>query len=166
MTLKAINAASEYFQKGEKVVKVPYGVTAGDAYGVEVLKPLWVEEVNDYVYLVVEGDVKNGKWVGLKHEGTPAIKALTIKQLRNSYTHKWTPGTDVKPGDILVDQDNVLFLVASLDVVWNLSRGTKTTLARWEAAEGGNRKFTQKKSASGKSFNEIIGVTDKWFSQY
>ncbi|AWN05163.1 hypothetical protein SEA_VORVOLAKOS_83 [Streptomyces phage Vorvolakos] len=163
MTLNA-TSSSEYYSVGDKVVKTSYG----DTYGVHVLKKVYVEEANDYLYLVQEGDVKAGKWVGLKYENGPVIKALTIKQLRNGYTHKWTPGIDVKPGDILVDQDNVLFLVASTDVVWNLSKGTKTTLAKWEASgtDYGNRKFTRKTTASGHNFSSVVELKDLWSNRF
>lgn len=161
--LKAIDKTYESFNVGDKVVKTSYG----DTYGVAVLKKVYVEEAGDYLYIVQEGDVKDGKWVGLKYDSAPALKAVTLTKLRK-YTSKWTPGIDVKAGDILVDQDGVLFLVASLDVVWNLTKGTKTTLAKWEASgtDYGNRKFTKKTTASGHAFSSVVELKDIWSNRF
>jgi hypothetical protein len=161
--LKAIDKSYESFYVGDIVVKTSYG----DHYGVTVLKKVYVEQAGDYLYIVQEGDIKDGKWVGLKYESGPVLKSLTVKQLR-AYTSKWTPGIDVKAGDILVDQDGVLFLVASLDVVWNLTKGTKTTLAKWEASgtEYGNRKFTRKTTASGHNFSSVVELKDLWSNRF
>lgn len=159
MTLKAIDKQYESFSTGDKVVNV----AGNDIYGVEVIQVTWVPEIGEYLYIVAEGDVKNGKWVRLTKSGTGtlALKARTVEQLRK-YNNKWTPGSDFKPGDVLKDQDGVMYFVASSESIWNLTKGTKTTLARWQATgtNYGGRKFTLQTTASGNAFSSFLEVKD------
>jgi len=163
MTLKAIDKQYESFYVGDIVVHNGYG----SPYGVKLLKKVYLDTTGDYHYVVEEGDVVSNKWVTSKSGGQSILALKTVKNLRN-YESKWSPGEEYKPGDILKDQDGVLYLVASSDVVWNLSKGTKTTQAKWEAAgtDYGNRKFTRQTTASGHNFSSVVDLKDKWSNRF
>lgn len=163
MALKALDKTYESFNTGDVVVHDGYGAP----YGVRVLKKVYLDTTGDYHFVCAEGDVQSGKWKDAKSGGEVILSLHTAKSLRG-YQSKWTPGIDVKPGDVLKDQDNVLYLVVTLDVVWNLSKGTKTTLAKWEASgtSYGGRKFTKQTTASGDTFSKAIEVKDLWSNRF
>jgi hypothetical protein len=163
MALKALDKSYENFNVGDVVVHNGYGAP----YGVRVLKKVYLDTTGDYHFVCAEGDVNGGKWTDAKSGGDVILSLHTAKTLRK-YESKWTPGIDVKAGDVLKDQDGVLFLVASLDVVWNLSKGTKTTLAKWEGGgtSYGSRKFTKLTTASGDDFSKAIEVKDLWSNRF
>lgn len=162
----AIDKSYESFYQGDIVVYESYGST----YGVKVLKKVYVEEVGDYRLVVQPGMIKNGTWKGdVSGSKKEAVLYLyTFKDVRDGYSHKWTPGETCKPGDILKDQDNVLYLVASAEVVWNLSKGTKTTQDKWEASgtDYGNRKFTRQTTASGNDYSSVVELKDTWNNRF
>ncbi|WAB09324.1 hypothetical protein SEA_STELLA_84 [Streptomyces phage Stella] len=163
MALKALDKTYENFETGDKVVHDGYGAP----YGVRILKKIYLDTTGDYHFVCAEGDVVSGKWKDAQSGGEIILSLHTAKTLRK-YQSKWTPGIQVAAGDVLKDQDGVLFLVASLDVVWNLSKGTKTTLAKWEAAgtDYGNRKFTKQTTASGHEFSSVVELKDKWSNRF
>lgn len=156
MALKALDKMYESFVVGDIVVNSSFG----DTYGVKLLKKVYIEETNEYHFICSEGDVRDDKFVESKSSGGPILSAHTAKTLRG-YGYKWTPGETYKSGDILKDQDNVLFLVAG-DKVWNLTKGTQTTQARWESSgtSYGARKFTKVRTAGGDDFSTVVKVED------
>lgn len=159
MALKALDKTFENFAVGDVVVHSGYG----DAYGVRIVKKVFLDLTGEYHFIGLDGDVKGGKWVDSKSGGSLIPVIYTAKDLR-SYSHKWTPGETFEAGDILKDQDGTFYLVASEANVWNLSKGTKTTIAKWEASGTtfGGRKFTRVKTASGQPFTEAIEIKDLW----
>lgn len=161
MTLKKLDKANESFAVGDVVVHNTYG----DVYGVELLKEVYVDETNEYHFIVRSTEIKGEKSVPNKnHKGDFSFDIVTAKFLRE-YSHKWTPGKVFKAGSVLVDQDGVRFLVASdAKRIWNLTTGTQTTQEEWEGDNGsyGNRKFKEINTASGQSFSKVVEVKDRW----
>lgn len=160
MALKALDKSYESFAVGDVVVHNTYG----DVYGVELLKKVYVDETNEYHFIARSTEIKNNKSVPLKsHKGDFSMDVLTVKSLRE-HTHKWTPGNVFKAGQVLKDQDGVLFLVASDERIWNLKTGTQTTQDKWEGDNGsyGNRKFKEVTTASGGSFSKVLEIKDLW----
>lgn len=158
MGLKAIDKSYENFQTGDVVVHNSYG----NPYGVKLVKKVYLDTTNEYHFVAVEGEVVSGKWQDSKSGGVPILSIYTAKQLRG-YTSKWTPGnTFDKPGTVLKDQDGTVYLVASDKKIWNLSKGTQTTQARWEAVgtNYGGRVFTEVKTASGDAFTTVVKVEE------
>lgn len=163
MTLKAIDASYESFYAGDIVVQNGYGAP----YGVRILKKVFLDVTGEYHFICVEGDVSGNKFVDSKSSGDPVLSIHTVKSLRK-YQSKWTPGETFKAGDVLEDQDGVLFLFVSDSMVWNLKKGTKTTQAKWEASgtDYGSRKFTRKTTASGHNFSSVVELKDLWSNRY
>lgn len=156
MALKALDKASEYFQVGDVVVMNGYGAP----YGVKLVKKIYLEATNEYHFIAEEGDVNSNKWVPAKSGGQTMLSIHTVKDLRG-YQSKWTPGEKFESGEVLKDQDGTLYLVAG-DKVWNLTKGTQTTQAKWEASgtSYGGRVFTRVHTASGDKFNTVVKVED------
>ena len=81
---------------------------------------------------------------------------------------KWTPGETFNVGDILKDQDGTIYLYASADDVWNLTKGTRTTQAKWEASgtSYGGRVFKRQTTASGDPFTKVVKMENIWSSRW
>lgn len=157
MALKALDKTYESFFAGDVVVHRPSGAAV---YGVQVLKKVFIEETNEYHFICAEVDVKDNKVVISKSGGQAVLAVDTAKSLRN-YNYKWTPGEDFKSGDVLKDQDGILFIVAGAKV-WNLSKGTQTTQANWEepGTAYGDRQFTKVRTIGGQDFSAVLKVED------
>lgn len=159
MAVKKLEASTIYHNAGDILV---YN-EVNPAGGIKVLKQVWVDEVEDYRYVVQYGSVKTGEWVGDKlSTGGPEIALYSGKEVSNGYGHKWTPDPklDIKPGDVLMDQDGAIYLVKSLDQVWHLKRGVYGSLRYWTktpsqgyVSANQGRIFTQVKTAAGKDFS-------------
>jgi hypothetical protein len=156
MALKSISA-SETFSVDDVVVFSSFG----DTYGVKLLKSVYVAETGEYHYIAAEVTIKDNKPVYAKIGDALNLTAHTVAGLRK-YNFKWTPDVQFKSGDVLEDQDGVLYLYLSNLRVWNLSKGTQTSLDRWQssAASYGGRKFKAKKTAGGTNFSKFVKAED------
>jgi hypothetical protein len=165
MALKALDKSYENFNVGDIVVKNGYGAP----YGVKIVKKVFLDTTGEYHFIVTEGDVSGDgkKWTDAKSGGQHLLSILTVKQLR-AYDSKWTPGQTFKAGDILKDQDGTLYLFSSETNVWNLSKGTRTTQAKWEASgtSYGGRVFKRQTTASGDPFHTVVELKDTWSSRW
>ncbi|WNM75042.1 hypothetical protein SEA_DENNEBES_87 [Streptomyces phage Dennebes] len=163
MTLKALDKSYENFNVGDIVVHSGYGAP----YGVKIVKKVFLDTTGEYHFIVTEGDVSGNKWVDAKSGGQHLLSIHTVKQLR-SYSHKWTPGETFNVGDILKDQDGTMYLYASATDVWNLSKGTRTTQAKWEATGTtyGGRVFKRQTTASGDPFTKVVKMENIWSSRW
>lgn len=163
MALKALDKTFENFAVGDIVVHSGYG----DAYGVRIVKKVFLDLTGEYHFIGLDGEVKGGKWVDSKSSGSPVPVIRTAKDLR-SYSHKWTPGETFNVGDILKDQDGTMYLYASADDVWNLTKGTRTTQAKWEASGTtyGGRVFKRQHTASGDPFTKVVKMENIWSSRW
>lgn len=153
MALKALDKSYENFNVGDIVVKNGYGAP----YGVKIVKEVFLDTTGEYHFVCVEGDVVNNAWKPAKSGSDHVLSILTVKQLR-AYDSKWTPGETFNVGDILKDQDGTVYLYASATDVWNLTRGTRTTQAKWEATGTtyGGRVFKRQTTASGDPFTKVV----------
>lgn len=163
MALKALDKQYESFSVGDVVVHNGYGAP----YGVKIVKKVFLDLTGDYHYVCTEGDVNGGKWVDAKSGGDVILSIQTAKTLR-SYQSKWTPGETFNVGDILKDQDGTMYLYASADDVWNLTKGTRTTQAKWEASgtSYGGRVFKRQHTASGDPFTKVVKMENIWSSRW
>lgn len=163
MALKALDKQYENFNVGDIVVHTGYG----SPYGVKIVKKVYVDLTGDYHYIALEGDVVDGKWKDSKSGGQPILTILTVKDLR-AYQSKWTPGETFNVGDILKDQDGTMYLYASANDVWNLTKGTRTTQAKWEASGTtyGGRVFKRQTTASGDPFTKVVKMENIWSSRW
>jgi hypothetical protein len=156
MALKSISSY-EAFNVGDVVVFSSYG----EQYGVKLLRSVYVAETDTYHFIAAEVTIKDNKAVYTKSGDALNLTAHTTAGLRK-YSSKWTPDVQFKSGDVLEDQDGVLYLFLSNMRVWNLSRGTQTSLDRWQssAASYGGRKFKAKKTAGGTNFSKFVKAED------
>jgi hypothetical protein len=157
MALKSISA-SETFFVDDVVVFSSYG----EQYGVKLLKSVYVAETDTVHFIAAEVTIKDNKPVFNKSGDALNLTAHTTAGLRK-YSSKWTPDVDsFKSGDVLEDQDGVLYLFLSNLRVWNLSKGTQTSLDRWQSsvASYGGRKFKAKKTAGGAKFSKFVKAED------
>ena len=160
MALKALDKTFENFAVGDIVVHSGYG----DAYGVRIVQKVFLVTTGEYHFIGLDGEVKGGKWVDSKSGGHQVVLVIcTAKDLR-SYSHKWTPGETFNVGDILKDQDGTMYLYASADDVWNLTKGTRTTQAKWEASWG--RVCRRQTTASGDPFTKVVKMENIWSSRW
>lgn len=156
MAVKSISG-SETFFADDVVVSSGFG----NIRGLKLLKSVYVAETGDYHYIAAGVYIKNNKPVFTGSDGALNLTALTVAELRK-YNYKWVPDASFEPGDILEDQDGTLFLFLSSARVWNLSKGTQTSLERWQssATSYGGRKFTNKKTAGGITFSSYVKAED------
>lgn len=130
MAVTKLDKSFETFSRGDVVVDSLNYVQ----YGVKVLRATSVEGIGD-AYIVQYGRVKNNEWVGDKRfNSEPDITIISAKNLREGYAGKWKKDTsDIKPGDILKDQNGDVYLVSKLDTVWSVENGTHASLSYWES---------------------------------
>lgn len=151
MTEVAINKSNEVFYAGDIVTYQSYGTQ----YGAKVLQMVFIDTIQVYWFVVQFGKIVDNAWKGdVGYDGEPSLSVLSAKELRGSYSNKWTPGLTVKSGDVLKDQNGEVFLVETDQKVWNLKDGTKASLDNWEKAY--SRKFKVHTTAGGSKFSNMF----------
>jgi len=74
-------------------------------YGYKLLQRVYVELLDNYVWLGQYGTVRSGENEFTPDSGGKTITALPISDLRNDYHSTWTKDEEYKKGDILVGDD-------------------------------------------------------------
>lgn len=161
MAVKKIDKSFESFYSDDVLVDD----LTSPGYSMKVVKDLYIDEVSDWRYIVQYGSVRTGEFVGdKKYNGSADVVLVSAKTLRSSFSGKWTPGIgDVKPGDVLKDQNGKVFLVSTLEMVWSVDSGTHASLTYWERTDG--KKFTNVQiTHAGQGFSKYLTI-DSSFSR-
>lgn len=99
MTIKKHN---ENYSAGDVV---GYGGSYAKFYWYKLLQQVYVELLDNYVWLGQYGTVRSGENEFTPDNGGKTISALPISNLRNDYHSTWTKDEEYKKGDILVGHD-------------------------------------------------------------
>jgi hypothetical protein len=158
MGAKQLDSSQTYFARGDVLLANETG-----SYGaIKVLKEIYVDELSDYRYVIQYGRLKDDKFVPDKsYTGHADLALYSGKDVRDSYDWQHVPGMSVTPGDVLVDQDGVIYVVQSDAMVWNTKTGTNASLTYWSdgSSYGLGKKLKQVKTANGGKFSKVLKIS-------
>lgn len=116
MALKSFYSSMQAFEVGDVVT------SQSGTYGVELVARVYIEHLYVKRWVVRSVELIGGEKKDISY-GSLALRSTN--ELRDIYTHLWTPGPEIviRPGDVFKDADGNVYVASDSGTVWSVNSG-------------------------------------------
>ena len=133
-------------------------IVVSGSYARKILKRVYVDEVNDYRYVIQRGRITDNKFAGSAN----ALSLQSFEELKQNFSGTWKPDVvaQFKKGDVFTSDKGEFFVIESEDgKAWRLNSGTWSTVRTDDSGNltWDNIKLTMVKTIAGGRFSQYLG---------